>query len=336
MLNVYFIHANWLKNRERNIIEFKKMCDKYTWTSVKGINVKVVNDFDPNTITAELISKTVSYTPIVENTTNNIHFYNNFLKNMHTFNLSCTLKHCKAMELIMNESTDDDINIVLEDDILFDERICFLLETFIDKYKSDDVKKDIVFLGLPINKESTNDPSFIKCNSIFRVLPYCDSYLISKETAQKMYTNFLPIRFISNVQLSYVMELLAIEPFILTPNIFVDGSKYGTSLSTQVPNNSLIFNKEYMQLKALVIKEHNTPEELKIIDEILEKSPLIKHPDFLHIKAIQLSKQRDFEESKKTYEEALDMYQTNNSILNHESEFLGNYLRLHKQWCRDI
>lgn len=342
-LNVFFIHAQWLKDRERIISEFQKLTSKYQFKGIKSIKIRVITDFDPNDINGDIISKTVSYNPIKDEEdvpppeNEKLSFYNNFLKNIHVFQLSNTLKHFKVLEEISKESNEDDINLVLEDDIIYEDKVCMMLEKLINDLPSS---YDLMFLGFPSNIDSKkrNLVKFQNVHEVFpRVLPYCDSYIVSKATATKLYENYLPIRFVNNVQLSMVMEKLKLSGLIAIPNIFMDGSKIGAYLSLLTPNNLLLFNGEYMRVKtALSIPNTISKDEKNIIEKIFKESQLNNHPDFMYLKALFFAKEGKQKEAEKLYENALKIYQMNNCIVNHESQFLKDYLRLYRDLQDDI
>jgi GR25 family glycosyltransferase involved in LPS biosynthesis len=335
-LNIYFIHAAGLKDRERTIQELQKQVQKYHFKNVKTVKVKVITEFDPNQIPGDFIQRAVSYVPIKEeddlkeeNKTMTVTFYNQFLKNMHLFQLSNALKHYKALEYIAN-SGDDEISIVLEDDVVYEEKVCLLLEKLIGNLPSD---YDMIWLGLPGNQE-IKDRNVIKyqnTSEVFRVLPYTDSYLISKKAAKKLYDEFLPIKFVGNIHFSYLLEKLHFKTVICAPNIFADASKIGIFLSTLNPNNALVFNGDYMRLKQTIAKEGDlTAEEITQLDDMISKSMVQNNPDFMYVKAQYLVKQKKYKEAEKVYEDALNIYTANNCIVNHESHFLKDYIRLYK------
>jgi tetratricopeptide (TPR) repeat protein len=338
-LNIYFISTTWLKDRQRVITEFQKQIQKYFFKNIKNTTIKVITEFEPNEINGEIIQKTVNYTPFKEedtlkddNKTTSLTFYNQFLKNMHLFQLSSTLKHNKALEYIMKNSKDTDINIVLEDDVIYEERMFMMLEKIINSLPSD---YDIVFLGMPTNKQikDRNTISYQNISEVFRVLPFCDSYIISTEAAKKLYENYLPVKFSNNIQLSYLIEKLNLKPVLSLPAIFIDGSKFGMFLSTLTPNNALIFNNDYLQVKQILDTKKDSPlsdEEIDKITKICDQTPIKNHPDFMYVKAQFLTKQEKYNEAKDVYAEALKIYQSNSSVVNHESLFLKDYIRLHK------
>ena len=335
-LNIFFIHSAILKDREKTITELQKQVQKYFFKNVKTTKVKVITEYDPNMITGEFIQRAVNYTPIKEpddlkeeNKTNNITFYNQFIKNMHLFQLSNALKHYKALEYCAN-SDDNDINIVLEDDVVYEEKVCLLIEKLINNLPLD---YDMIFMGLPGNVEvkDRNDIKFQNTSDVFRLLPYTDSYLINKNTAKKLYDEFLPIKFIGNIHFSYLIEKLNLKTLLTLPNIFIDGSKIGFFLSTLNPNNHLVFNGDYMRIRNSIQKEESiSEEESKQLEDIIAKSQIQNHPDFLHIKALYLSKQKKYKEAEQVFENALNIYLANNCIVNHECMFLKDYMRIYK------
>jgi GR25 family glycosyltransferase involved in LPS biosynthesis len=339
-LNVFFVHSAWLKDRERVLEDFQKQVSKYTFSNFDKVDIKIITDYDPNDINGEIIQRTVNYTPFKEeddlkddNKTTSMTFYNQFIKNMHLFQLSNNLKHKKIFESIAEQSSDQDINLVLEDDVVYEERMCMMLEKVIDSLPPD---YDITFMGLPTNKQITNRNDIIYQNTseIFRVLPYCDSYIVSKSAAAKLSANYYPIKFTNNIQMSYLMDKLNLKTVFCVPSIFIDGSKFGMFLSTLTPNNALLFNNDYMQSKQLLESKKKTDlskDDTEKLDKIFTESQLKNHPDFLYIKAQYLTKQKKYKEAESVYTEALRVYQANSCVLNHESLFLKDYIRLYKE-----
>jgi GR25 family glycosyltransferase involved in LPS biosynthesis len=335
-LNIYIIHAQWLKEREKIISDFQSVIGKHHFSKLKGVKIRVITDFDPTDISAELIAKTVSYNPIkdedvptLQSSDKKPSFYNMFFKNLHVFQLSNALKHYKALEEISKESQPNDINIVLEDDVLYEDKVCVTLEKLISNLPST---YDVVFMGLPSNMDAQNreKSNFQSTKDVFRVLPYCDSYLVSTEAAKKMFENYLPIRFINNIQLSYVLEKLELNSLLSLPNIFMDGSKFGMCLSTLNPNNQLLFNNDYMKSRMIVMSEKPAQQDLIALEALFKESPLNAHPDFMSLKALHFAKTGKYKDAEALFEQTMKIYQANNCILNHESQFLKDYIRLFK------
>lgn len=329
-INVFFIHAQWLKDREKVISEFNRIFGKYNFKDIRGTKVRVITDHDPNNIGADIISKSVSYAPLQDE----LAVYNGFLKNLHVFQLSNALKHYKALEEIVNNTDEGDINIILEDDVLYEDKMCMNLEKIINDLPE---VYDIVFLGLPSNVDpkKRNEVKFQPYREMFKVLPYSDSYILSKAGAKKLYDNYLPIKFVTNVQLSYTLDKIKMEGLIAIPNIFMDGSKFGMFLSVLNPNNNLMFNNDYMKIR-MALNEELTPQSKEMLEKTFKESPIRVHPDFQHLQALYLTKIQKYDEAQKVFEDALKVFQGNNCILNHESQFLKDYLSIYKYMQKDI
>ena len=340
-LNVYIIHAQWLKDRERTISEFQKLTSKYQFKGIKSVKIRIVTEYDPQDINADVISKSVSYTPTNDDDGDGLKLssYNGFLKNLHVFQLSNSMKHYKALSEIAASSNEEDVNIIIEDDVLYEDKMCMSLDRIIG-----DAPKgyDMIFLGLPSNldPQKRNQVKFQTTKEVFpQILPYCDSYIVSKAAAQQLVANYLPIKFVNHVQLSYVMEKTKMNSILSVPNIFMDGSKFGVFLSILTPNNALVFNNDYMRAK-IMVQNFTTlsSEDRDALAKLMTDSPLNAHPDFMHVKALYMTEQRKYEDAEKIYESALKIYQGNNCIVNHESQFLRDYIGLYKyiQDCDEI
>jgi GR25 family glycosyltransferase involved in LPS biosynthesis len=288
------------------------------------VNIAIIEDFD--TLNADLVKSVLSYERKKEDE------FNALIQPLNDNNVSACMKHYKALSVIAESSNDDDINMVLEDDVLFDDRICMLLESMFQKaiVRND----EIVFMGMPTNKMSGDfDPKnieFQETNKVCKILPFCDSYIVSKQTASKMVSNFMPITFPTNIQLSYVMKVINAKSYLTVPNIFVDGSKYGSAVSTLTENNTLVFNKDYLTLRNIIGKTSVTQEELTDVINIIQNSSVKNHPDFIHLKAIFLSKLGKNKEAEKTYEDAFNTYVANKCPMSKTSEFLNNYINLYR------
>lgn len=330
-VHIYFIHAKWLQDREPVINELKKHLMKFKFTSIAIKTMQIIEDYDPAVIDAEVVKQHVNYSQVQDSS---LSIYNQCLKNLHVHQLSNALKHAKAIELA-SKNPPEDINIVLEDDLIFEERMCISIEKIVRKL---DIDFDLVFLGLPTNKEVKNktDVAFQNTNEVFKIIPYCDSYIVSSKAAKMMADKYKPIKFLNNIQLSYMIDSLKLKSQLVVPNIFMDGTKYGTFVSSLNGTNGLVFNNEYNVAKTLIGKEELIPVEQQNLENVLANSGLRNHPDFSHLKALYLVKQKKYEEAKVVFEETYQKYKTMNSILNNESAFLKDYIRFYKHMQVDV
>lgn len=338
VVNFYFIHAKWLSDREKIISDFKRNIKKFSFRSIEIGDINVIEDYDPVDINSDIVQKYVDYSQLIDP---HLALYNGFLKNLHVHQLSNVLKHFKAYEKIIasldnkSRDTSSDINIILEDDIIYEERVFILMEKLIRKLPVD---FDFIFLGLPTNIQikNKNDIELQNTQDVFRILPYCDSYIINNNTAKKLHEHFMPCKFLGNIQLSFLIDKLKLKSQLVVPNIFMDGSKFGSHVSTLNPNNVLMFNNEYNVLKSVLDKDELSEQDIINTDKLLNNSQIAKHPDFGYLKSKYLTKIKNYEDAKKSYEDTYNIYKNFNTILNHESLFLKDYIRIFKYLQTDI
>lgn len=335
-LHVYVVHASNLYERRKVIDELRKNLGKYNFTNVKVGDIDVITSHDAASIPGEFIQKNVDYSQLkTEGEMTPI--FNSLIRILHINNISNALKHHEALSKIAKGS-EDDIHMVIEDDVLFEQRMCMLLDRAIGKFSSS---HGVLFLGMPNNEEVTN-PNVInvkECKQVFKVLPYNDSYFIRPATAKQLVEKFFPLKFYTNIHMSYLMEMANITMYQTVPNIFIDGSKYGMYLSTLMVNNDLVFNRDYMFLKSLIGKEPSTItlDEKKTADKLITESQIANNPDFLTVvgKYIRHVK-NDSKKTRDIYQKAYDAYLKNGCVINNESIFLRDYINLHVHLQPDI
>jgi hypothetical protein len=325
-VNIFFIHSKYTPERQSVIKNFKDTVLAFKFRNLKINKVVIVDDFDPVDIDVETIKKHVSYEKIQQQ---HLEIYNSLLRNLHVNQLSNTMKHLKALQLI-SLCPDNEINIVLEDDILYEDKICLTLERLLSQLP---IKYDFVFLGMPNTTEMkpSTEFSFQDTHKIFKVLPLCDSYIVSVNAARATTTHYHPIKFVNNVQLSYVIDKLGLSSVQSIPNVFVDGSKYGVFVSRVCPNNPLIFNNDFTLMASFINKKtHLTDEEHDKIKNLLQNSPIRNNPDFAYLECVYHTQCNDYATAKKRYENAYNIFVSNACILSNESNFLKDFIRIHK------
>lgn len=325
-LNIYFIHSKVLVERQSVIDNFTSTFKKYRFKNLTVSSVTIIDAYDPEDITMDTIRKYVDYGKIQES---HVEFYNQLLRNLHVNQLSNTLKHLNALEIIAKNSNDNELNLVLEDDILYEDKVCIsferMLQALPDKY-------DVAFLGMPTTNEVMDKSkfTFLDTHKIFKVLPVCDSYLVSHSAAKALAMNYTPIKFSNNLQLSFIADKLGIETIQSIPNIFIDGSKYGFFLSKISSNNPLIFNNDFITLRSIVSKETLTKEDYKIAQNLISQSGIKDNPDFIHLECLYHIKQADYKKAIQRFGDAYNTYNANGCILANDSVFLKDYIRTHK------
>lgn len=222
------------------------------------------------------------------------------------------------------QTQDDEVNIVLEDDVVFNDNIADNLYSVLTESRP---AFDILFLGLPSAKTEVPIANQ-NVKDVFKYLPCCDSYMMPKKTAVALQTVFLPLKFPTNIQLSYLFDSKDMTALLAVPNVFIDGSKIGLYFSSIEVNNRLIFNQEYVLLaKAIAENENLSDEQCNAIDALFHDVKLKTNPEFYYLKAIYESKKGNYEFANCIYEYTYNIYKENGTMLNTQSLFLRDYMR---------
>jgi GR25 family glycosyltransferase involved in LPS biosynthesis len=331
-LNIYFIHSKGLKERQSVIDNFTSLIKKYRFRNIEVASIETITGYDPEDIDVNTIRQFVDYAKISES---HVEFYNQLLRNLHINQLSNTLKHFKALELIAKKSNDKELNLVLEDDVLYEEKVCMSFERMVQAMPE---KFDMIMLGMPTTTDVVDKSKFTfqDTHKIFKILPVCDSYLVSHSTAKALVMNYVPIKFNNATQLSYVSDKLGIETIQSIPNVFIDGSKYGLFLSKLSSNNPLIFNNDFVTIRALASKEILTKEDIEIFNKLINKSAIKDNPDFVHMECLYYIKQKKYKKALDRFTDAYNTYMNNGCILSNDSVFLRDFIRTHKYIQTDL
>lgn len=319
-VNVYVIHVASFKNRKVSIDRLETIMKK---DERFNVSFRYVTECDPENLLPDEIKNSVNYEQIKEE---NVAMFNGLLKNMHVNQLSNTLKHKKALQLI-EDGEDVDFSIVIEDDVIFNDDVAENLHIILNHLPEN---YDVMFLGLPSSKQDQETPYYQPLKEVFKVLPCCDSYLISKKAATMLNEFYLPIKFQNNIQLSYLFTKLEFETYLSIPNIFIDGSKLGLYFSSLEVNNRLIFNQDYVLLTQLLSKKDLTEEDKKEIDKAFVDVKLKTNPEFYYLKALYETKKGNHIYSLAIFNYAYDIYESNGAVLNNQSLFLRDFMKVFK------
>jgi len=316
-LYVCIIHYPGLNVRLQTVNNF---ISKITSDTSLQVKVDVIDAYNPDKITQDDVK---AYVKLEKLTTNTI--FDQLLKNLHIKQISNSLKHMKAMDAFLLQPTFDTM-LVLEDDALFGDDIVEKLKQAIVKFHEATPAPDILLLGCPTPVAlAQNTNTIVNVFESFKLIPTCESYLVSKASAKTIMSMFSPIRFGTSVHYSYLHQIHDLRVSMIIPNIFVNGSKYGVYVSALDPNNKLFMNNDYNQLSVVLAKNEPLTQETRDMVAALKKKPLGEHPDFLYLLALIAKKEGNFKEAKDILDKTYKIYKNNDSILNGESDFLRTY-----------
>lgn len=331
---VYILHSRKLVARAPNVERLRLAFEQTRFLDVVN-HVEVVDTYEANEITNQNVREFVHLSNSGLATP-----FDALVGNLHVQQVSNSLKHYHALRRFVEQaSSSKDVVLIVEDDVLFNDEaaksVAFTLKRAPNSWTT-------IFLGLPCSVKAPppgTDPGnviFERLQTVFKVLPCCDSYLMTLDAAKSLLTpvggdtGFLPIRFATNVHLSWRLQGCGIlsDCHIACPNVFVDGSKLGVYTSSLVVNNRLSWNPQYVDLEAKIrrpLTPQYTDEVKADINKALDEIHFQMHPDIMFLKAIFQVRCGNYEEACKNMEKAYDLYQQNGCIINKGSEFLNAY-----------
>jgi hypothetical protein len=295
-------------------------------SAAEGVEVVSVNrivDCDATAVTPEVVERDVK----LEKLEGRLDAFNKYTRTLDARNVSNALKHLAAMSGVVNASAkaNDAFHIVLEDDVLLSSTWAKALAACLRSLPAD---YDLVSLGIPGSKEG-----FQHACELYEVLPCCDSYVVSPKAAEKLMRAFKPVRFATNVQLGYLAKAFDLTVYLHNPNVFLDGSKYGAFVSTLTPTNHLVLNRAYVEARKAL--NEVAPDVALDADLDLKKSifdnPHAEHPDFKHLQALYEWKTGGAAAAEPVFKAALDAYDAGGALVNSESQFLRDYIKLHAE-----
>jgi len=330
-LNIYIIASKHLTIRKKylgnNIEHLKKLIQDI------GITVKIfmINDYEYANIESSLsdYNKRINY-DIIKDSDNDFLVHN---KKLNINQISNIEKHRKAYELIKNNNNDE-LHLIIEDDILlstdYNKNISLLFKV-IGKFE----KWDIIFTCVSNNNDELI--RLIDSRENFKILISKSSYLITSETASKLYDYFNVLNFQLKIGLSkFIYDNKDIKSFVLNKHTFLEGSKIGLYLSSTNTNNFLYQNSDFVILSNYVNRTSITSEDIITIENIYKNNQLNNNADFQHSLGLIYYKYGDYKTAKKYLIESVTNIKKNEGLIGNFSEILNNCINMHQYDQPDI
>jgi hypothetical protein len=272
------------------------------------------------------------------------------LRSLHLRQISNALKHVLALRKIAAAGAESGaaprFALVLEDDAAFGDT---MPEALARAARDAPADADIVFLGLPSGRAAApgfaSPALFDDPLAVFgsHALPACESYLVTPAGAARIAAGFMPIRFATPTQLTYLARGGLFRAYVAVPNAFVDSSKLGVVVSSVETNNQLLWNQPYCRADALVrgnappadvpceppLPPGTEPTYQAVYDALWEQQPFKTHPDVLVLHAEHLARTGRVDEALDAFARALQAFEAGGCVVNSTSAFLARYMALH-------
>lgn len=314
MTIVTIIHSAGLKAREPHV---REMCASF---SSCGATVAIVMGPEPPMQDPALLSTLVNFDP--NKLTGRCTVFRSFLCDLKVRNLSNALKHVAAIQHIASApgQSGQSWHIIVEDDSMIDD-----VSRLISACESAPEDADMLFFGLPTPLPHVlNQLRYDELLDV-KLLPACDCYAVRMQTARFLSTMILPIRFKTEVHLSWLIASTSVKTYLTSPNLSVDGSKVGVFVSSIESNNRLSFNAEYNALQA---EPDETGMDMDVFQSRVRSMPFGSHPDAQVLLGTRLGRAGHHELAKAEFESALNIYRSEGAVMGQDSDFLRVYMDL--------
>jgi tetratricopeptide (TPR) repeat protein len=320
----YLLHSPMLREQRRESV---RLIDERVAPAVRGGVIQRIESDEAQDVVndvAQLVDVDPARVPEA------LAEFRPLVRNMQVRQLSNAMKHYRALQRAAAGPAASDFSLVVEDDSLFSDAVIDGLRNTVRCAPAD---VDIVFLSLPSPTPPPADSksvAFDDAVNLFGLLPACDAYLVRGSAAAKLAGAFLPIRFATNVQLTYLVKSLGLRAVVAVPNTFVDGSKLGVFPCSLDANSRLLWNRVFCKMEACVKGAKYGPEEAAEFDRALGEQPFKEHPDVLALRALHLQRLGRHAEAESAYSKALEALDKAGCVVNNASEVLRNYISLYK------
>jgi hypothetical protein len=321
-LEFYVIHTKELNFRKENI-------EKLMYTlreSGAKCECHYITDNDPHELDRASLVDLISREPPKDLPEDSI--LKQISPSFHVRQVSNLMKHKEAIRRISESTNTSSYHIIIEDDVVYPPDISSQMKSMFKTIVHD---YDILFIGLPATQACQEKEVLLRVFDKFNVLPCVDSYVITPKAAKKLHDSLLPLHYPTHLQFTYCINKMKMNAMFTVPNLFADGSKVGAYTSLLNTNNKLFLNEHYNSLLTIARSEAITEESYEEAQKIIEMAKgIASHPDMAYVNSVIEFKMGNIQKAYEMMKSIYNIYKSNGSIINHESEFLRMYIDIHK------
>ena len=333
MLHIYIIHEQSLSTRNVVLDKLFNLIKRTQGITDDCIETHVVTDYSVDYVKINMNALLPKLAKPDEILPTDSSFYKNIGRGLNLQQISSALKHVKALSMAAS-SNDDDVHLVLEDDVEFNDTAIRAIQKLKNEVLSDSAKFDLLLLGQPTKTQISSEENTInlintECDT--QPIINCESYLFNTKCAKTLLNSFTPLYFTTNVQMSFAIASKHIRTASVIPNIFADGSKLGTHVCTLTGNNILLFNEAFKNAFIALGKnsEQYTNKDTNLaLLQALKQDRFAKHPDIIYMMAMLTLREGKLKESEILFKEAFESYSKQGGVLDRSSGFMRSYFDL--------
>lgn len=219
--DLYVVHYTKLPERKNNILlQFGPIVE----------NITFIDEFDQDVLNEELIEEW--YNPIESDWYDRNKLWSQAglpttpFRRINLAEVSCTIKHIKALELIAKNGD----GFIIEDDVLI---VNSFVEEFNQSFDQLPQDWDIIMIGAGCNMHVKNIIPGVRFYKMRDPATRClDSYMVSQSAAEKILNTVKPFQNISDWEFAWQFYINKLNTYWLEPSLCVQGSEIGLYKST--------------------------------------------------------------------------------------------------------
>jgi len=311
-LDLYVIHTESLKVRHENMQRIVKciqsMADKEGWR----IAVQYILTPNPSDLSVKDLEARIKY-----ELTNDVELDAHIHK-LNIQEISNLEKHRRVWRSC-EKREEGSLHMVIEDDVLFTSDT--VLSTLIASWAKAPPTSDLIHLCCRTNKKLWDSK---------------EAYVVSPVGARSLLAATEQIRFNARGHLSHWAFLNPKRVQYVKECISVDGSKVGAFPSSIHTHNSLVFNKEYMDLLKLINAKIIPAEDVLQRYFSMYTNGSCTSPDFGHLLGVMFHRAGQNEKARQLFMASLQDLSGCGGLLTNNSDIMVNSINIHKFLQADL
>jgi hypothetical protein len=341
-LHVYILHHTSLQKRYENCLNMVEMLTavNHALNRPLRINVEILNEQDgerrgrlekrPERPNRQPLVNGFETTAVCYDDNISDKTFLNYRQHLSPAMVSNACKHRRALQLVAENALDngDDLHLILEDDVMVGQDIVNNFMRVVQEAITVSPSKCILCVGIPL-KPTTEVSSPFDLLSFITFMPSCEAYFVTASAAKLLAQNMTPLRFVTNVQLTFIAKQTGINIVCSCPNTFVDGSKIGVQLSSIAANSEFEFNLEFVDLFKRI---RERKESCAVLLSAYENSRTVRNPTFEALVCQALIQEGSYAKARELLEAGFIHFSSETCPLDGSSVFMQTYMTAHKHF----
>tara|TARA_B110001450_G_scaffold188289_1_gene176361 strand:+ start:4963 stop:5982 length:1020 start_codon:yes stop_codon:yes gene_type:complete len=316
-INIIVIYTKKLTNRSHYINStlafLKNIIEK------NGYNTNIIISSKPDE--EDILKDIDQYNKRVNYDKEDNERFDNLIISLNTSQISNIEKHRNALNL----TKENELNLIIEDDLIISKDY---IDNINDLFKNIDLKSDILITSDFLNNNN-NDLELINFNNYNKVLLTKSSYLINKNTANKLYNYLNIFKYDMKIALTkFIIDNKDLDVKLLNKCTFLEGTKVGIFLSSTKNKNFLSQNGNFIEFVKIVNNTTINDEMYNKACELYNTLEYLDNAEIIHIYGILQYKRGNINEAKEYMKDAVLKLYKNFGFYSKTNDILNNSINI--------